>query len=73
MVVSVIASFAVETVLVQGTFPNGMFGLKLSTKVAAVGEWEGTTRTTSGCFFVVVLGHGVPPEAVIASIFYSRS
>ena len=71
-VVSMIASLAIKTVLARRTLPNSMFGLKLSTKTAAVGEWEGTTGTAGGCFFVMVLGHSVPPEAVITSVFYGH-
>ena len=67
-----VAAFAIETILARGAFPNGMLGLKLSTKAATVGEWEGTTGTAGRGFFVVVLGHSVPPEVVVASIFYSR-
>ena len=39
VVMSMIAGLAVKTVLVRGTFPNGMLGLKLSAKAATVGEW----------------------------------
>ena len=67
-----VAAFAIETILARGAFPNGMLGLKLSTKAATVGEWEGTTGTAGGCFFVMVLGHSVPPEAVITSVFYGH-
>ena len=72
VVVSVIVSFTIKAVLACGTFPNGMFGLKLSTKTAAVGEWEGATGTAGRCFFVVILGHSVPPETMIAGVFYGR-
>ena len=50
VVVSVIASLTIKTVLASGTFPNGMFGLKLSTESAAMGEWEGTVTTPSPWF-----------------------
>ena len=73
VVVSVVAAFAVEAVLARGTFPNGMFGLKLSTKAATVGEGEGPAGTAGRCFFIVVLRHRVPPEAVVAGVFYGRS
>ena len=73
VVVSVIAAFAVEAVLARGTFPNSMFGLKLSAEAATVGEWEGAAGTAGRCFFVVVLRHRVPPKAVVAGVFYGRS
>ena len=72
IVVSVIASFAVEAVLACRAFPNSMFGLELSTEAATMGEWEGTTGTAGRCLFVVVLRHSVPLEVVTASIFYGR-
>ena len=72
VIVSVIASFAIETVLACRAFPNGVFGLELSTETAAMGEWEGTTGTASRCFLVVILGHGMPPKTMIAGVFYGR-
>ena len=73
VVVSMIVRFTIKTVLACRTFPNGMFGLKLSTETAAVGEWEGAAGATGRCFFVMVLGHSEPLEAMIASVFYGRS
>ena len=72
VVVSMIASLAIKTIFASWAFPNSVFGLKLSAKTAAVGEGEGTSGAASGCFFVVVLRHSVPPEAVITSVFYGR-
>ena len=72
IVVRVIASFTIEAVLACRAFPDSMFGLELSTEAATMGEWEGTTGAAGRCFFVVVLRHSVPPEAVSASVFYGR-
>ena len=72
VVVSVVASFTIEAVLACWAFPNGMFGLELSAETAAMGEWEGTTGTASGCFLVVILGHSVPSKTMIAGVFYGR-
>ena len=73
LIVSVVSSFAVETVLAGRTFPNSMFGLELSTEAAAVGEREGTTGAASRCFLVVILGHSMPPKTMVAGVFYGRS
>ena len=70
VVVSMFASLAIKTIFASGAFPNSVFGLKLSAKAAAVGKGEGAIGAASGCFFVVVLRHSVPPETVITSVFY---
>ena len=72
VVVSMIASLAIETILASGTLPNSVLGLKLSTKMTAVGEGEWMGGAASRCFFVVILWHSVPPEAMITSVFDGR-
>ena len=71
-VVFVVASLAVVAVGANWAFPDGVGGMELFAKAATVGKWEGSSRTTSWHLFVVVLGHGVPPKAVIASVFNGR-
>ena len=71
-VVFVIASLAVVTISASGAFPDGVGGLELSAKAAAVREQEGSSGTAGWHLFIVVLGHGVPPKAVVTSVFYSR-
>ena len=71
-VVFVVMSLAVVTVGASWTVPDGVSGVELFAKAAAMREWEGSLGTAGWHFFIVVLGHGVPPEAVITSIFYGR-
>ena len=71
-VVFVVASLAVVTVSTSGAVPDCVGGVELFAKAATVGKWEGSSRTTSWHLFVVVLGHGVPPKAVIASVLNGR-
>ena len=70
--VFVVASLAVVAVGTSWTVPDGVGGLDLFAKAAAMREWEGPSGMAGWHFFVVVLGHGVPPEAVIMSVFYGR-
>ena len=71
-VVFVITSFAVVTIGMSRAVPDGVGGVELFAKAAAMRKREGPLRTAGWHFFVVVLGHGVPPEAVIMSVFYGR-
>ena len=71
-VVFVVVSLAVVAVSTGGAIPDGVSGMKLFAKAAAMREWEGSSRTAGGHLFIVVLGHGVPPEAVATRVFYSR-
>ena len=70
VVMSVVASLAIVAVLANRAIPDGVVGLELLTKVTAVREWEGTCGPAGGCFFVVILGHGEPAEAVVVGVFY---
>ena len=71
-VVFVVTSLAVVTIGANWTFPDGVGGMELFAKAAAVREWERSSGTAGWQLLIVVLGHGVPPEAVITSVFYSR-
>ena len=71
-VVFVVASLAVVTVGANGAFPDGVGRMELFAKAAVMREREGSSGTAGGHLFIVVLGHGVPPEAVVTSVFYSR-
>ena len=71
ILVSMIASFAVVTILACWAVPDSVGGLELSAKVAVVREWERASGTAGRCFLVVVLRHSEPLEAVVASVFYS--
>ena len=70
LVVFVVAPPAVVTVLAGRAVPNGMGGVELSAEAAAVWKGKGSSRTTSRHFFIVILGHGEPPEAVVTGVFY---
>ena len=69
-VVFVVASLAVVTIGANGAFPDGVGGVELFAKAAAMRDREGSLGTTGWHLFIVVLGHGVPPEAVVMSVFY---
>ena len=69
----VVTSLAVVAVRAHWAFPNSVGRVKLFTKAAAVGKWKGSSRTASWHFFVVILGHGEPPETVVMGVFYCRS
>ena len=71
-VVFMVVSLAVVTIGANWAFPDGVGGMELFAKAAAMREWEGSSGTAGWHFFIVVLGHGVPPEAVVMSVFYSR-
>ena len=71
--VFVIAPLAVVAVLANWAFPDGVVRVELFTEAAAVWKGKGSSRTASRQFFVVILGHGKPPEAVVAGIFYCCS
>ena len=71
-VVFVVVSLAVVAVGVNWAFPDGVGGMELFAKAAAMGEREGSSGTAGWHLFIVVLGHGVPLEAVVVSVFYSR-
>ena len=68
-VMSVVASFAVVTVGTSRTIPNGVGGMELLAKAATMGEWKGSSGAASWHLFVMVLGHGVPSETVVPSVF----
>ena len=72
-VVFVVASLAVVTVCAHWTFPDSVSGVKLFTEAAAVWEWKGLSRAAGRHFFVMILGHSEPPEAVVMGVFYCRS
>ena len=69
-VVFVVASLAVVTIGANWAFPDSVGGMELFAKAAAMREWKGSSGTAGWHFFIVVLGHGVPPEAVFARVFY---
>ena len=71
-VVFVVVSLAVVTIGANWAFPDSVGGVELFAKVAAVREWEGSAGMAGWHFFIVVLRHGVPPEAVVTSVFYRR-
>ena len=71
-VMFVVASFAVVTIGANWAFPDGVGGLELFAKAAAMREWEGPLGTAGWHFFIVILGHGVPPEAVSTGVFFGR-
>ena len=71
-IVFVVTSLTVVTIGASWAFPDGVGGVELFAKVAAMREWEGSLGTAGWHFFVVVLGHGVPLEAVITSVFFGR-
>ena len=56
----VIAPLAVVAVLASWAVPDGVGRVKLPAEAAAVWEGEGSSRTASWHFFVMVLGHGKP-------------
>ena len=68
--VFVVASFAVVTIGASWAFSDGVGGVELFTKSAAMREGEGLSGAAGRHFFVVVLGHGVPSKAVITCVFY---
>ena len=71
-VMFVVVSLAVVTVVASWAVPDGVGGVELFAKTAAMREWEGPSGMAGWHFFVVVLRHGVPPEAVTTSVFYGR-
>ena len=72
LVVCVVASSAVVTVLANWAVPDGVGGVELFAETAAVWKRKGSSRMASWHFFVVVLGHGEPPETVVTGVFYRR-
>ena len=70
--VCVIAPLAVVAVLSNWAVPDGVGRVELSTEAAAVWNWKGSSRAAGWHFFVVILGHGEPLEAVVAGVFYCR-
>ena len=71
--VLVITPLAVEAVRTNRTLPDSVGGVELFTKAAPVWKWEGLSGAAGWHFFVVILGHGEPPETVVAGVFYGRS
>ena len=71
--VFVITPLAVEAVCANWAFSDGVGRVELFTEAAAVWKWEGSSRAAGRHFFVVILGHGEPPETVVAGVFYCRS
>ena len=67
-----IASLAVVAVLASWTVPDGVGGVELFTEAAAVWKGEGSSRTASRHFFVVVLWHGEPSETLMERIVGSE-
>ena len=68
-----ITPLAVVAVLTNRTVPDGVGRVELFTEAAAVWKWKGSSRAAGRHFFVVILGHGEPSEAVVAGVFYCRS
>ena len=68
----VIAPLAVVAVLASWAIPDGVGRVELLAEAASVWEGKGSSRTASRHFFVMVLGHGEPPKAVVAGVFYRR-
>ena len=71
-VVFVVMPLAVVTIGTCWAVPDSVGGVELFAKAAAMREWEGPSGMAGWHFFVVVLRHGVPPEAVTTSVFYGR-
>ena len=71
-VVFVVTSLALVTISANWAFPDSVGGMELFAKAAAMREWKGSSGTASWHFFIVILGHGVPLEAVVARVFYGR-
>ena len=70
--VCVITPLAVVAVLANWAVPDGVGRVELFTEAAAVWKWEGSSRAAGRHFFVMILGHSEPPEAVVAGVFYCR-
>ena len=68
--VSVVLSPAVVAVSVCWAIPDGVSGVDLFAEATAMREWEGSLRATGRCVFIVILGHGEPPEVMLTSVFY---
>ena len=71
-VVCVIPSLAVVAVFAGWAVPDSVGRVDLFAEMAAMGKWKGFLGAAGRHFLIVVLRHGVPPEAVITSVFYSR-
>ena len=69
--VRVVTSLAIVAILACRAIPDSVGRVDLSAKATAVREWEGSGGAAGRCIIVVVLGHGKPPEVVVASVFYS--
>ena len=69
----VVASLAVVAVRAYWTLPDSVGRMELFTKAAAVGKWEGSSGTAGRHLFVMILGHGEPPETMVTGVFYCRS
>ena len=63
-----VASSAIVTILSGRAVPDRVLGLELTTEAATVGEWSGSRRTTGLRVVVVVLRHGVPPDATFVGV-----
>ena len=63
---------AVVAILACWAVPDSMGRVDLSAEATAVREWERAIGAAGRCVVVVVLGHGVPLEAVITSVFFGR-
>ena len=70
VVVFVVSPLAVVAVLSDWTVPDSVGGMELFAEAAAVREWKGSLRVAGRRFLVVILGHGVPPEVMLTSVFY---
>ena len=69
----VVAVLAVVAIGMGWTVPDGVGRVELLAKAASMREREGPSGTAGRHLFIMVLGHGMPPEAVVMGVFYGRS
>ena len=60
VVMSVVVSFAIETVFPCWAIPDSVIGVELLTKSTPMREWKGSSGTTSLCIVIMILWHGIP-------------
>ena len=70
VIVFVVSPLTVVAVLADWTVPDSVGGMELFAEAAVVREWKGSLRAAGRRFFAVILGHSVPPEVTLMSVFY---
>ena len=68
---SVVAPLAIVAILACWAVPDSMGSMDLLAEATVVREGEGAFGTAGQCVVIMILGHGEPLEAVVASVFYS--